>query len=115
MRASSLYHHNIFPPDIPSSRILPVNEVRVARHPPVKPTGWNPPRGARVDSDEHCQPPVTALIPNGRGFRNLVFSLTGDRMVTEKKTFKAAASLGIDADTYPVAHGIDRVLRTLDL
>ena len=40
--------------------------------------------------------PVTAFIPNDRAFRKLVFGLTGDRMATERKTFNAVASLGID-------------------
>ena len=39
---------------------------------------------------------LTAFIPNDRAFQILVTSLTGSTPKTEKKTFKAVASLGID-------------------
>ena len=39
---------------------------------------------------------VTAFLPNDRAFRILVKDLTGKTPRTEKKTFQAVASLGID-------------------
>lgn len=40
--------------------------------------------------------PVTAFLPNDRAFRILVKDLTGKKPRTEKQTFRAVASLGID-------------------
>lgn len=39
---------------------------------------------------------LTAFIPTDRAFRKLVTAVTGDRPATEKATFAAVASLGID-------------------
>ena len=55
----------------------------------VKP---NSPVGVLADG----KAPVTAFLPNDRAFRILVKDLTGTWPSTEKKTFAAVASLGID-------------------
>ena len=39
---------------------------------------------------------LTAFIPTDKAFRNLVKDLTGKKLGTEKKVFKAVAGLGLD-------------------
>ena len=62
-------------------------------------------RGVRRDRRRPAEPGglladgktrLTAFIPTDKAFRNLVKDLTGKKLGTEKKVFKAVAGLGLD-------------------
>lgn len=55
---------------------------------------------ARPDSDvgvlTQGRTALTAFLPTDRAFRKLVHEITGERPATERQTFRAVASLGVD-------------------